>query len=482
MANVKANENRTACPACGTQFTFPASYAGRKGRCTKCGEKFVVPSPAESPFDDDVSGDDGPQYIGVDCHLCGTRMYGVPGQVGKELKCPDCNARTVVPPPPPPKKKNIPAAMEGDQYELWEPNEHPRQHEAIFRQPTYIAVHCTRCDTMMYATEKQVGQSIVCPDCGRSQVVPPPRPKPKPHSVISDRGVPMLDPASAPGPRPSSVTPEMRKQIEEEERNSEYGKALEKSRRTGKRMEVDVRGRPVLPRWPLFSGILPFLFTEGVPIRWLGLSVGYVLVLLVLAYALAMAATGGFGAVVGMCFFAGGCVSGMVLTAIAFSMLLVIVADTSAGAKQVQNWPPLHDWFGDFFVLVVAVMMSGFPGWAICHVLPGHDLTQAAIFAASIVVCFPITLLSQLEIGSMWGVLSPKVVKSLFICPFSWMTFFVLTALMAAALIGTAYGFAKLGINPIFILAPMGVAMFLLYGRLLGRLAWTLAESTAKAE
>ena len=34
-------------------------------------------------------------------------------------------------------------------------------------------------------------------------------------------------------------------------------------------MEIDVRGRPILPRWPLSSGILPFLFTSGVLVRWL---------------------------------------------------------------------------------------------------------------------------------------------------------------------------------------------------------------------
>ena len=50
--------------------------------------------------------------------------------------------------------------------------------------------------------------------------------------------------------------------------------ALEKSRRTGKPMEIDVRGRPIMPRWPLLTGILPFLFSSGVPVRWLAISVG----------------------------------------------------------------------------------------------------------------------------------------------------------------------------------------------------------------
>jgi hypothetical protein len=334
----------------------------------------------------------------------------------------------------------------------------------------------------MYATEKQIGKTVDCPDCGRSYLVPAPKkPKPKRESVVSDIDVPMLDPASAPTERPSAISPEMRRRMYEEERNSDYGQALEKSRRTGKPMEVDVRGRPILPRWPLFTGVLPFLFTPGVPIRWLGISAGLATTLSIVLMGLATAAAGGMGAVAGMCLFAVGCVLTMVVVSIAFSMFIAIVAESSEGAKEVHNWPPFLDWFGDFFVFAVAAVMSGFPGWAICYLLPLDPLIETAIFAASIVICFPIAVLSQLDIGSMWGILSPKVLKSLVRCPFSWLTYFGLTGVLAFVCIAATYLAAQLQIGLVLIAAPLGTAAFILYGRLLGRLAWRLAEAMSEA-
>jgi hypothetical protein len=305
----------------------------------------------------------------------------------------------------------------------------------------------------------------------------PKKPKPKRSPTASDIDVPLLDPASAPTERPPALSSETRHLIYEEERDSEYGKALEKSRRTGKRMEVDVRGRPILPRWPLFTGILPFLFSPGVPVRWLGISAGYVCTVSLALMGLATAASGGMGAVAGMPLFAAGCGLTMIITSIAFSMFLAIVTASSDGSKEVHNWPPFLDWFGDFFAFAVAAVMSGFPGWAVGYLLPLDPLIQAAIFFGSIVVCFPIAVLSQLEIGSMWGVLSPKVVKSLVRCPFSWLTFYFLTGLLAFVCVAATYFAARLQIGLVLIAAPLGTAAFILYGRLLGRLAWRLAET-----
>jgi hypothetical protein len=138
------------------------------------------------------------------------------------------------------------------------------------------------------------------------------------------------------------------------------------------------------------------------------------------------------------------------------------------------------DWFGDFFAFAVAAVMSGFPGWAVGYLLPIDPLLEIAIFAGSIVICFPIAVLSQLDIGSMWGVLSPKVAKSLVRCPFSWLTFFMLTGLLAFLCIAITFLAAQVQIGMVLIAAPLGTAAFILYARLLGRLAWRLAEATSE--
>jgi hypothetical protein len=156
------------------------------------------------------------------------------------------------------------------------------------------------------------------------------------------------------------------------------------------------------------------------------------------------------------------------------------VAESSEGSKQVHNWPPLLDWFGDFFVFVVAAMMSAFPGWAVCYLLPNDASLKMAAIAGSIIVSFPVALLSQLDIGSMWGILSPKVLKSMARCPFSWLTFFIETSLIAALCIGATYWAVRTQINFLLIAVPLGTAAFILYARLLGRLAWRLAEATSE--
>jgi hypothetical protein len=382
-----------------------------------------------------------------------------------------------LPAPPEQKKELIPAAMEGDQYELWDPD--VKQNEVTARQPTYIAVKCNRCDTMMYATESQIGQTITCPDCGRPEVVHRPAPPKKKRSVLaSDAETPRLDPNAAPGERPSALSPEVRRRIYEEERDSEYGRALEKSRRTGKPMEVDVKGRPILPRWPLFSGIIPFMFSPGIPVRIVGLAFAFFCSIYTLMYGIEMAMAGGMGAVGGMCLFALGAGLTMIFASIAFSCFLTVVTESSEGVKQIQNWPSLLDWFGSFFALVVAAMVSGFPGYAVSFLLPPDEILMTIAIAASVVISFPVIVLSQLDVGSMWGVLSPRILQSMLRCPISWFTFLVQSALIAAACIAATIYAAEAGWHPLSAAAPLGTAALFLYARLLGRLGWKLAETT----
>jgi predicted RNA-binding Zn-ribbon protein involved in translation (DUF1610 family) len=407
-------------------------------------------------------------------------MYGIPEWVGKKLKCPDCGAKTVLPPPPPAKKKNIPAALEGDQYELWEPD--VKTDEVLAHQPTYVAVPCNHCGTMMYATERQIGQSVECPDCGRREVVQRPAPpKKKKSPLVSDAQTPRLDPNAAPGERPSALSPEARRRIYEEERDSEYGRALEKSRRTGKPMEVDVKGRPILPRWPLITGVIPFLFSREVPIRILAAGLGFYASLSIAIYGVGMAYMGGLGAIGGMCLFALGCVLTMVTGAFTFSCFLAIVTESSDGAKQVSTWPGLLDWFGGFFAFLVAATMCTFPGYLIAQFVDHQQLVPSLIISICPVIFFPIIILSQLDIGSIWGVLSPRVVQSVFRCPFSWMTLWVQSFAMVAITLAASWYAGWAWGNPLLALVPLGTIGIFLYARLLGRLAWRLAEVMPEA-
>jgi hypothetical protein len=194
--------------------------------------------------------------------------------------------------------------------------------------------------------------------------------------------------------------------VYEERLEAEYARALEKSRRTGKPMEIDPRGRAIMPRWPLLTGILPFLLSRGVPVRWFALSVGFIGALSILLYGLEMAMSGGMGAIAGMCFFAIGCIATMLCAAVAASALLAIVTESSEGNREVQYWPGIHDWFGDMLILGVAGMVSAIPGWLIARFVAADDVQIGLCIGGGMLICLPIGSCSvghQFAVGVVSG-------------------------------------------------------------------------------
>src|SRR4029079_8573855 len=115
-----------------------------------------------------------PQPVGFECRVCGTRLYGPADKVGKKVKCPDCGAGTVIPEPPKPKGKVMPAALEGEQYELWDIDEQPLPSEMVASQPRYMNLTWRICGSLITARVDQVGEQIACHDCETMHVVPKP--------------------------------------------------------------------------------------------------------------------------------------------------------------------------------------------------------------------------------------------------------------------------------------------------------------------
>jgi DNA-directed RNA polymerase subunit RPC12/RpoP len=488
MASTKSDTSVIGCPGCGARFAISLSMVGRRARCAACNAAFVVSPPTDdhrapekAAAEPPDTPSDVPPHIGFECRVCGTRMFGHSHQVGQQLKCGDCGALTVVPPPPKPKPKNIPAALEGEQYELWDADHQPLPSQIIAAQPKYVTIKCRRCDTVMHASESQVGQQIKCPDCGTVHIVPsPPKPVAKRSVLAPDAQTPLLDPAAHPGERPfMSVVPV--KMLHEEENEEEYARALEKSKRTGKPMEIDSRGRPIMPRWPLVTGVLPFLFSSGIPVVWLSLSAGFVCAGWLFRTGLEMAMTGDMGAIAGMCLFAAGCIVATICAAAGSGVMMQIVMESSEGNRKLHHWPHLLDWFGNLLYVVVSGMMSALPGWAIGQIPLLNSMTglPALLSAVSILFCFPIMLLSQLDINSPWGIVSPRMVRSLAICPFSWAFFYFECSLLLAVCGGAMYLATLRDPGLVIWILPLHVASLILFARLLGRLAWRLADAMA---
>ena len=55
----------------------------------------------------------------------------------------------------------MPAALEGEQYELWDADERPLPSELIAAQPKSVTVKCRRCDTVMHPMAGSSGNPSV---------------------------------------------------------------------------------------------------------------------------------------------------------------------------------------------------------------------------------------------------------------------------------------------------------------------------------
>jgi DNA-directed RNA polymerase subunit M/transcription elongation factor TFIIS len=486
---------KVSCPACGIEYDFPISMAGRRGRCAACRAEFTVPTasaPAPVPirsiadmFDDEEGP---PQYIAVECRLCQTRMYGRPDQVGQKLKCPDCGTRNEVPPPPKRKPKNLPAALEGDQYELWDAGDHPMPAALAATQPNYIAVTCRHCDTLMYATEKQVGQAITCPDCGKSQkVLLPAKPKPARQVLASDAEIPKLDPAAAPGERPAVTLLPGAKMGFEVQQDAEYAKALEESRRTGKPMRIDVHGHPIMPRRPLVTGVWRMLVTQEVIAHWIALSLLFGFAAQFLGEAL-LTPLQGMAEAIKLIFTIIGGVLAAAWIAMAAPLFVVIIGESADGEDKLNQPPRLlaFDWFGEVFSVVMAASVAGLCGLGVSQLfrfIPFGPVASAAIVTMVVVTVFPFALLSILLDGTPFSVLSPRLVSSLGRCTGAWILFFAQTYILAAVVVGAGWMLwetlnLRSGDETVLIwcLAPIAIAALIIDMRLLGRLAWWISD------
>lgn len=427
-----------------------------------------------------------PQLIGLECRACGTRLYGRSEQVGKRLKCPDCGALNLLKAPVAPKPKKAPAALEGEQYEVWGPDEQPLPSELAALQPKYIAVVCRVCSTLMQATEDQVGQELVCPDCRARNVVPPPAKQKPAQSVLDSGDAYEVDASRDPGERPPVILPKAHTLLYEEEEETERTAAATSKKHRGKRRRTDARGRPVMPRFPLLTGVVSFLFDEAAVTRWFVLSVSLILVGCVLVdavhtwyvwqpgkrnYGEFMAAAAALAQTLI------GAITFLLWLGAASSIFVVVVSESSDGHDRVHGWPKLSflDSVADMGYVVVGMMVSTVPGWIIGQFAAQEPWQRALWAGGCLLVCFPIVFLSQLAANSPWTLVSGNVLANMARRPFSCLLFYIESALLAAVCTVAVVLTADYHHLVPVLFAPLYVAALLLYCRLLGRLAWRIA-------
>ena len=134
------------------------------------------------------SSDSSVSYL---CPRCQAKLTAHVEDAGQRRECPQCGKLVKVPGT----SRAVPRHRAGPV--------RPGESDAASAPGRGIAnlpVICPLCGTRMYATRQQMGQTMVCPDCLESVVVPdqaPPQRKPKVSSIPSSTLSPSPPPVSA---------------------------------------------------------------------------------------------------------------------------------------------------------------------------------------------------------------------------------------------------------------------------------------------
>ena len=193
----------------------------------------------------------------------------------------------------------------------------------------------------------------------------------------------------------------------------------------------------------------------------------------------------GMGAIAGLCFLVLGLVISMVWLAGLSSTFFAIVTESSEGHDVIQQWPPpnVAEWFPELVYYLIAITVSGVPGWAIAHFTTNEPLIATLATAGGMILAFPLIILSQLDGGSAFSVVSPRIFQSLFLCPFSWLMFYVETAFLVGISVTMGAFLPSLAVTPVLVMSVILYAAGCLAGLAGGwRNRWELPSNNRTLE
>lgn len=496
------------CPDCGERLAVRAADRGRRGRCQACGRVFLIgdPPPAGPPPQparvSQSSASAGPapivpaaaKTLTFSCSLCQTRITAAIANVGQTVKCPDCGRRNLIPAPPKQAPKRAPAAMAGDQFELWGVDEAPTSAQIVARTPTLHPVECRLCQTLMYATERQIGTKLKCPDCGSLTLAKArTAKKPRESVLVPDGEEYQLDELSAPpvALAPAPLSPR-EQQIREEGQIPAVIAAMAAEKN---RVSEPPKQRPKRPKNPLVTGVLPMIFTQEVIARWLALSLLLGVTGQLLSESL-LSPMQGMAEAIKIVFAALGMAAAGIWMAMAGPLFVAIVGESADGNDELYQAPSFlaFDWFGELFTAAMAMGVAALAAtgaWRLLDLVPAAApmpaVVQSAVAGAVFVLLFPVMLLSALLEGSPLGVVSPKLLSTWGRCAGPWLQFYLQSFALAAAAGGAVWLLASPtsgGLPPSLVwgVPPILIGALIIDMRLLGRLAWWISDSMPEEE
>ncbi len=396
-------------------------------------------------------------FIPVVCPTCHTRLSPRWDQAGKKIVCPDCGTKLRIPWPKSLPPKRSPEAKPVDAYAVKE-SAKPKEAERFAED--HILVVCSTCHTRLHPRWDQAGKKVICPDCGTKLRIPWPKaPTPKQGPTPEQIGEYGVGEAIKPVYAPTQFL---------------SAQAL-----------VYARPVPPPPRWTFFSGVFPFPWYRDNVSKWVYLSIGLLITGEVVAAALALSGVGGgvgsvgAFAVVGVGFFVLPIAWLTIWTfSYAAACCLAVLEETAAGNDEI-NWPEggWREWLWKFLYTGYLLSLVGLAATGIGLLVRYQTGLFWPPFFATIFVLYPFALLSSLEANSIWVVISPVILKSLFKLIWAWFMFYLEVAVLAAPVAGLFFFlYLRHPFWTVLIAAPLVSALLLLYARLLGRLAWKITE------
>ena len=358
---------------------------------------------------------------------------------------------------------------------------------------------CPKCGNRLRLRSDQIGTQVSCPKCQASFTVGRPRDqKPVKSTANSDSDIGGDDDAYEPE-RPlqrSTIVPEA--DISRgaarggfDETDWSHPDELERESATVAPIAEEeylksAKARGLVryfkkvppPKWTYFSGVIGYPWRGPNIARWTAMSVGLAVSNVVWLQMLdAMGLLN--GKLTNMA------IQGVIIAMFAVAMMLLSLAISAASFQSaLQDTSDGHDlpqdhtmpeWDQWIFVLLGVLSIVA------ASAAIGYPLSLAIgpiAFVISLLIFFPILMLSAMESDSMLVPFSPPVLRTLGSHFLGWITFYLLsTCLLAAGGVAFRYAFPEAPYLTVFLFGPVEATLMLLYARLLGRLAWRASDA-----
>jgi hypothetical protein len=401
-----------------------------------------------------------PQKMAAACPHCGARLRLLPEHLAESFRCPKCNTSISAAPTPPPPPPNAPGAVD-DAYSVADERPKPAATVKILRtsKPGEAATTSRKKPEIQVEDPVPLDKGYRAPD------------------ALSSPDPPRSDFLEAQSHRYVPVTESEEYELEAPVERTVPAEHLEPARIVQRAM-IGADPLPPPPKWTFFSGVFTFPFYLDTLPRWIFLSLG-----LCITGELAWLTAVNFGLV-------GQMSEGTMVMAGFIGMPAVWIAvfsfayaaaycqatllDTAEGHDVVHSWPDLG-WREAFWSLPLPVYILGL-SFAVGYAAAATS-TVVWLAPLGVFLMFPILLLSALEADRMICPYSPAVLASLRDQWRLWGMFYIETAVLAAVwLLPVVWGMGRAPFRTLAWSAPASGAMLLIYARLIGRLAWRIAE------